>query len=52
MTKRRVVVTGLGMVAPVGNDVETAWKNVVAGRSGIGPIDEFDASAFTTRCGS
>ncbi|TAM95779.1 MAG: beta-ketoacyl-[acyl-carrier-protein] synthase II [Rhodanobacteraceae bacterium] len=49
MNKRRVVVTGLGMVSPVGNDVATAWKNVVAGNSGIGPITHFDASAFPTR---
>ncbi|MDE2054693.1 MAG: beta-ketoacyl-ACP synthase II, partial [Xanthomonadaceae bacterium] len=49
MSKRRVVVTGLGMVSPVGNDVATAWKNVVAGVSGIGPITHFDASAFPTR---
>jgi 3-oxoacyl-[acyl-carrier-protein] synthase II len=49
MNKRRVVVTGLGIVSPVGNDVATAWKNVVAGVSGIGPITHFDASAFPTR---
>ena len=49
MNKRRVVVTGMGIVSPVGNDVTTAWKNVVAGASGIGPITHFDASAFPTR---
>ncbi|MGH8183323.1 MAG: beta-ketoacyl-ACP synthase II [Rhodanobacteraceae bacterium] len=49
MNKRRVVVTGMGMVSPVGNDVATAWKNVVDGNSGIGPITHFDASAFPTR---
>ncbi|HKU79716.1 MAG TPA: beta-ketoacyl synthase N-terminal-like domain-containing protein, partial [Rhodanobacteraceae bacterium] len=49
MSKRRVVVTGLGMISPVGNDVATAWQNVVAGNSGIGPITHFDASAFPTR---
>ena len=49
MNKRRVVVTGMGMVSPVGNDVATAWKSVVAGTSGIGPITHFDASAFPTR---
>jgi len=48
MTKRRVVVTGLGIISPVGNDVPTAWKNVLEGRSGIGPIEAFDASAFST----
>lgn len=46
---RRVVVTGLGIVSPVGNDIPTAWKQVVEGRSGIGPITHFDASAFATR---
>ena len=51
MAKRRVVVTGLGIVSPVGNDVKTAWENVVAGRSGIGPITDFDVSAFSTRFG-
>jgi 3-oxoacyl-[acyl-carrier-protein] synthase II len=51
MTSRRVVVTGLGIIAPVGNDLTSAWDSVVSGRSGIGPIQEFDASAFTTRFG-
>jgi 3-oxoacyl-[acyl-carrier-protein] synthase II len=51
MAKRRIVVTGLGVISPVGNDVETAWDNVVAGRSGIGPITDFDVSAFSTRFG-
>ncbi len=49
MSRRRVVVTGLGIVSPVGNDVETAWKNILAGKSGIGPITGFDVSAYTTR---
>ena len=49
MSKRRVVITGLGIVSPVGNDVATAWRNVVAGASGIGPITHFDASTFPTR---
>ncbi|MGA8278566.1 MAG: beta-ketoacyl-ACP synthase II [Rhodanobacteraceae bacterium] len=49
MSKRRVVVTGLGMVSPVGNDVTTAWRNITAGNSGIGPISHFDTSAFPTR---
>jgi 3-oxoacyl-[acyl-carrier-protein] synthase II len=49
MTRRRVVVTGLGVVSPVGNDVDTAWRNIVAGNSGIGPITRFDASAFPCR---
>ncbi len=49
MSKRRVVVTGLGIVSPVGNDVATAWANITAGKSGIGPITHFDASTFPTR---
>jgi 3-oxoacyl-[acyl-carrier-protein] synthase II len=49
MSKRRVVVTGLGIISPVGNDVSTAWANILAGRSGIGPITHFDASTFPTR---
>jgi len=51
MTSRRVVVTGLGIIAPVGNDLTSAWDSVVSGRSGIGPIQEFDVSAFSTRFG-
>ena len=47
--KRRVVVTGLGIVSPVGNDVATAWAKILAGKSGIGPITHFDASTFPTR---
>jgi 3-oxoacyl-[acyl-carrier-protein] synthase II len=49
MTKRRVVVTGLGIVSPVGNDIATAWKNVVEGVSGIGMITHFDTSSFGTK---
>jgi 3-oxoacyl-[acyl-carrier-protein] synthase II len=49
MSKRRVVVTGLGIVSPVGNDVATAWKNIREGVSGIGLVTHFDASAFPTR---
>ncbi len=48
---RRVVVTGLGVISPVGNTVESAWSAVREGRSGIGPITRFDVSAFTTRIG-
>ena len=51
MSKRRVVVTGLGLVTPVGNDVETTWRNILVGRSGIGPIESFDVSAYSTRIG-
>jgi 3-oxoacyl-[acyl-carrier-protein] synthase II len=49
MSRRRVVVTGLGLISPVGNDVATGWANLVAGRGGIGPITKFDASAFPCR---
>ena len=49
MTRRRVVVTGLGAVCPVGNTVEEAWGNLVAGKTGIGPITHFDASQFACR---
>ena len=49
MSKRRVVVTGCGIVSPVGNDIATAWANITAGNSGIGPITHFDASTFPTR---
>lgn len=47
--KRKVVVTGLGVVSPVGNDVGTFWNALKAGRSGIGPITHFDASGFPTQ---
>lgn len=49
MSRRRVVITGLGIVSPVGNTVPDAWDNILAGRSGIGPITRFDASAFSAR---
>ena len=45
--KRRVVITGLGIVSPVGNDIPTAWDNIVNGRSGIGTISRFDPSTFS-----
>lgn len=46
MSKRRVVITGMGMIAPVGNTVEQCWTNLLAGKSGIGRISKFDATAF------
>ena len=46
---RRVVVTGMGMISPLGNDLATSWEGITAGRSGIGPITGFDASQFSTR---
>ncbi|HSB18494.1 MAG TPA: beta-ketoacyl-ACP synthase II [Anaeromyxobacteraceae bacterium] len=49
MSRRRVVVTGMGVVCPVGIGLEEAWKALVAGRSGIGPITQFDASTYPTR---
>jgi 3-oxoacyl-[acyl-carrier-protein] synthase II len=51
LTRRRVVVTGLGIVSPVGSTIDSAWRNILAGQSGIGPITRFDASRFTTRFG-
>ncbi|RPH45639.1 MAG: beta-ketoacyl-[acyl-carrier-protein] synthase II, partial [Lysobacterales bacterium] len=51
MSSRRVVVTGLGIVSPVGSTVDAAWKNVLAGQSGIGAITRFDVSAFPVRFG-
>ena len=49
MSRRRIVVTGLGIVSPVGIGVDEAWRTILAGRSGIAPITRFDATAFTTR---
>ena len=49
MSNRRVVITGLGLLTPVGNTVEESWKNIIAGKSGIAPITAFDASQFSAR---
>ena len=49
MSRRRVVVTGLGCVSPVGNTVADAWSNLLAGKSGIGAISKFDASSYACR---
>lgn len=49
MPKRRVVITGLGIVSPVGTGVAKAWDNILNGRGGVGPITKFDASALPTR---
>ncbi|MFV0349155.1 MAG: beta-ketoacyl-ACP synthase II [Halodesulfovibrio sp.] len=49
MTKKRVVVTGLATLNPLGMDLESSWENLVAGKSGIGPITHFDASEFTSQ---
>jgi 3-oxoacyl-[acyl-carrier-protein] synthase II len=51
LSKRRVVITGLGIVSPVGNDIATAWANILAGRSGITNIDRFDTATFPTHFG-
>ena len=44
--RRRVVITGLGAVSPLGNDVETTWENLAAGKSGAAEIAQFDASEY------
>ncbi|MFA7270113.1 MAG: beta-ketoacyl-ACP synthase II [Sterolibacterium sp.] len=49
MARRRVVVTGLGIISPVGNTTQETWDNIVAGKCGIGPITRFDASTFKSR---
>ncbi|RUM51663.1 MAG: beta-ketoacyl-[acyl-carrier-protein] synthase II [Marinomonas sp.] len=49
MSRRRVVVTGMGMVSPLGNNVKDSWDNVIEGKSGVSPIEHFDASQFSTR---
>jgi 3-oxoacyl-[acyl-carrier-protein] synthase II len=49
MTRRRVVVTGLGVVSPVGNSIPEAWGNLVAGRTGIGDVTRFDTTGFSCR---
>jgi 3-oxoacyl-[acyl-carrier-protein] synthase II len=51
LQKRRVVVTGLGIISPVGSTVDAAWRDVVAGVSGIGPLTQLDVSAFPVRFG-
>ncbi len=49
MTERRVVVTGMGCVTPLGNDLPTTWNNLVAGKNGIGPITKFDTTDFKAK---
>ncbi|MEC8082750.1 MAG: beta-ketoacyl-ACP synthase II, partial [Pseudomonadota bacterium] len=49
MSRRRVVVTGMGMVSPLGNNVKDSWDNVIEGKSGVSTIEHFDASQFSTR---
>ena len=49
MNNRRVVVTGMGVISPIGNDVETAWNNMIAGNHGIGPITYFDTTGYKAK---
>ena len=49
MSKRRVVITGLGIISPLGNTVAEAWSAIIAGKSGVGPITHFDAASYPTR---
>ncbi len=49
MSQRRVVITGMGMISPLGNDLASSWDGIVNGRSGLGLISSFDTSLFTTR---
>src|SRR2546430_16934327 len=51
MTERRVVITGLGVLTPIGNDVETFWSNLKNGVSGIHTIDAFDTAAYDCKIG-
>jgi 3-oxoacyl-[acyl-carrier-protein] synthase II len=52
MQKRRVVVTGLGMITPLGNDVESTWSQILQGKSGVGLIDRIDPTPFTAHIGA
>src|SRR5699024_8955555 len=49
MEKKRVVVTGLGAVSPVGNNVKTIWENIIAGKSGIGPLTRLNPDDFPAK---
>ena len=44
--RRRIVITGMGAVTPLGNDVKTTWENLLAGKSGAGPITQFDSTGY------
>jgi len=49
MSRRRVVVTGMGLISPLGNDLATSWDGIVNARSGIGQVERFDVSAYSTK---
>ncbi|MDO5483706.1 MAG: beta-ketoacyl synthase N-terminal-like domain-containing protein, partial [Desulfovibrionaceae bacterium] len=49
MSRPRIVITGLAGITPLANDMESTWKRLLAGESGIGPITHFDASAYDSR---
>ena len=49
MSKRRVVITGIGMVSPVGNSAAESWENIIIGKSGVSNISKFDTEGFETK---
>ncbi|MDR1146238.1 MAG: beta-ketoacyl-[acyl-carrier-protein] synthase II, partial [Verrucomicrobiales bacterium] len=51
MSNRRIVVTGIGVLTPLGNDLTTTWDGLINGRSGISPITSFDVSQYSTKFG-
>src|SRR5712692_8707493 len=51
MSERRVVITGMGVVTPLGSDLNVFWRNLLAGKSGIGPVTRFDATNFDSKIG-
>jgi 3-oxoacyl-[acyl-carrier-protein] synthase II len=51
MSERRVVITGIGIITPLGNDLNVFWQNLLAGKSGIGPVTRFDATNFDSKIG-
>src|SRR6059036_3304681 len=51
MSERRVVITGIGVITPLGNDLDSFWQNLLAGQSGIGPVTRFDATGFDCQFG-